>query len=155
MSSAAVNTGPSPHLALSFTSKFLPSFCSALHSFCLFPVVPSCPQASHLAPQAKVGPGGPKPPFLRGGHPASTGTGRGCVHSPEPPSTSAHCPVLSSQGPRLHPAPRACQWPPLSTPGLVHTSTYPSCVPSALLSTGHSDRLKGGHTNLGRCRVQD
>ena len=32
VSSAAVNMGPSPHLDLSFTSEFLPAFCSALHS---------------------------------------------------------------------------------------------------------------------------
>ena len=80
---------------------------------------PSCPQASHLAPQAKVGPGGPKPPFLRGEHPASTGTGRGCVHSPEPPS----------QGPHLPPAPRACQWPPLSTPWLGPHQQVPILCP--------------------------
>ena len=104
---------------------------------------PSCPQASHLAPQAKVGPGGPKPPFLRGGHPASTGTGRGCVHSPEPPSTPALCPLPSSQGPHLPPAPRACQWPPLSTPWLGPHQQVPILCPLCPLSTGHSDRVKG------------
>ena len=75
---------------------------------------------------------------------------RGCVHSPEPPSTSARCPVPSSQGPHLPPAPRPCQWPPLSTPQLVHTNAYPSCVPSALLSAGHSDRVKGWAYRSGR-----
>lgn len=40
VSSAANDVGRSPHLDLSFTSKWLPSFCSAIHSFCPFPVVP-------------------------------------------------------------------------------------------------------------------
>ena len=101
---------------------------------------PSCPQASHLAPQAKAGPGGPKPPFLRGGHPASTGTGRGCVHSPEPPSTSAHCPVPSSQGPRLPPAPRACQWPCCPPPAW---STPACALPVSLLPCSQPATVTG------------
>lgn len=80
-------------------------------------------------PQAKVGLRGPKPPFPRGGHPASTGAARGCVHSPEPPSTSARCPVPSSQGPRLPPAPRPCQWPLLSTPRLGPHQCLPFLCP--------------------------
>ena len=49
LSSTAVSTGRAPHLGLSFSSKFLPSFCPALHSFRLLPGVPSCPQATAAA----------------------------------------------------------------------------------------------------------